>query len=355
MANQVLYGFHSLKDVFARRVTEVGVDVVSAAISASVAEHNRQIDALLAMFARRTTDFKERYKTANVARLQGADEFGRARPIKPSGFYDVAFPLQMGLGAWGQDYVAMQKMTVQEANEATSVLVSADVRWIRDHVLAALYANANWSFEDDAHGTLTIKGLANGDTDQYLIMQGSDAGTTDTHYLAQAAAIADGSNPFPTIHDELTEHPENGGEVVSLIPTNLRASVEALTNFYEPQDPNIALGSGASRLIGTLGLAVPGELIGYTDKNWIVEWKALPDNYIVSTTTNGEPPLAMREDPEPELRGFFQAGTRSDHPFYESQWMRRAGFGARNRVGAVVYRIGNASYAIPTNYTSPMA
>jgi hypothetical protein len=44
-------------------------------------------------------------------------------------------------------------------------------------------------------------------------------------------------------------------------------------------------------------------LRGYADKNWIVEWRSLPDNYIISVTTNGEKPVAMREEPEAGVAG----------------------------------------------------
>lgn len=355
MANQVLYGFESLKDVFGERVTTVGVDVVNQAIKQSVAEHNRQIEALMGLFVKPTTDYSLRFKTPTTARLQGKDEFGRPRPIKPAGYYDVAWPLQEAAISWGANYVSRVKMTVEEANEATMALISADVRWMRDHVLAALYTNASWTFADDEYGSLTIKGLANGDTDKYQILSGADAPTTDTHFLAQAAAIADAANPFDDIYDELMEHPENAGEVVCLIPTNLRSTVEALANFYEWVDPALIQGSGVTRLASTPGFAVPGEFIGRTDKCWIAEWRSLPDSYIVATTSAGEKPLAMRQHPEAELQGFNMVASRDDHPFYESVWERYAGFGGWNRVGAVVYRIGNASYAIPTNYTSPMA
>lgn len=357
MANSVLYGFIGLKDLFDRRLNEVGTDVINRAITASVAEHNRQMGAFMRLFAQPTTAFKMRYKTPTVARLQPLDANGRARPIKPAGHYDVAFPLQMAGGAWGQNYLSRVKMTVEEANEATATLVSADFRWVRDHVLAALFANANWSYDDkdDEAGALTVKGLANGDTDIYLIQEGADTGATDTHYLAQAAAIDNSNNPFPTIYDELSEHPENTGEVITMVPTNLVTSVGALTNFHEAADPNIRVGSATDVLVGSLGIQVPGKVIGYVDKNWIVEWKALPDNYMISVTTGGEPPLGMRQHPEAELQGFNRVAQRDDHPFYESQWLRIAGFGAWNRVGAVVYRIGNGSYAVPTGYGVPMA
>lgn len=355
MANQVLYGFHSLQDIFDRRITAEVVPQINDAIQASVTEHNRQLNALFGLFIRRTTDYKVRYQIASQARLQPLNENGRARPIQISGYYDLAFPVLMAGSAWGANYVARAKMTVQEANNITATMLMADVRWMRDHILGALFVNASYNFPDPAHGNLTIQGLANGDTVVYNIMTGQDAGATDTHYLAQAAAISDAADPFPTIFTELTEHPENEGEVVALIPTGLKAAVQTLTGYYPVADGNIELGSGQARLTGRLGVNVPGTVFGYHDAGvWLVEWPNMVANYIVATTTGGERPVAMREEPEPELQGFREVGEREDHPFWESQWLRIAGFGAWNRVGALVYRIGNASYAIPTGYTAPM-
>lgn len=352
----VPYGFINLQNVYDQRVEVVGIPEVNRAIDATLAEHNRQLAALMALFATPTTEYKVRYKTPTAARLQPLDEQGRARPIRQAGYYDVAFPLQDAGIAWGQTYKATQKMTVREAANVLNTLLTADRRWMRDHLLAALFANTSWTFTDDEHGSLTIKGLANSDTDTYLIQAGTDAGTTDTHYLATANAIADATNPFDTIYQELTEHPENTGEVVALIPTDLKASVEALATFHPITDPNLDMGAQAVRVVGGLGAQLPGMLLGYTEaKVWIAEWKSLPSGYIVATTTGGDRPLAMRQDATPSLQGFNRVADRNDYPFYESQYLRIAGFGAWNRVNGLVYRIGNGSYAVPTNYTSPMA
>jgi hypothetical protein len=357
MANQLLYGFMQIKDLVARRVTEVGVQVVSNAIDQAVAEHNRQIAAIIELFAERTTEFKTKFNSTNVARLQPLDENGRARPIKPFGQYPVAYPLQDGGAAWGANYKTREKMTVQEANDITAALTGADVRWLRDHILAALFANVAWTFPDEEHDDLTIEGLANGDTVKYQVHAGADDGATDNHYLGQAAGIADATNPYPVIHQEISEHPENDGEVVAFIPSNLKATTQALATFYDVQDPNVKEGVGVSVLSGQLGIPLPSgpkSLLGYTDKVWVVEWKSLPDNYIVALSTGGDRPLKMREDEVEILRGFKKVGQRDDHPFYESQWLRIAGFGGNNRVGALVYEIADATYDIPTGYTSPM-
>ncbi len=355
MANQVLYGFHNLKDLFNKRVTEVGVSVVNGAIETTLTEHNRQVDALVSLFATRTTDFKTRFRSVAAARLQPLDENGRARPIKAAGYYDVALPLQMGGSAWGVDYVTSQKMRLDEVNDTMNTILMADARWMRDHILAALFAYADWNFIDPLKGTLTVKPLANNDSQVYTILSGADAPTTAQHYLAQAAAIADAANPFPAIYSTLTKRPENSGEVVVLVASDLTDSIKALANFRERSDPNVRDGANASVLVGNLNAQVPGVVIGYVDGCWIVEWRSLPSGYMAATTTGGDRPLALREDEEESLRGFKKVADRNDYPFYESQYLRRAGFGAWNRVGALVYRVGNASYATPTGYESPMS
>lgn len=355
MANQVTYGFHRLADVFAERIVNVGIPVINTAIDATLAEHNRQLNAFMNLFVDRTTDYKRRYKSPVSARLQPIDEIGRARPIQRAGYYDIAFPLQRAGAAWGWTYEARIKATVADTNELMSTMLTADARWVRDHILAALFLDSAWTYTDELYGSLSVQPLANSDSVTYLIQAGQDAGATDNHLLAQANSIDDTYDPYSTMKTELLEHPENSGEVVAMIPTGLKATTKALTSFIPLPDMNIDPGTASARLVGSLGAAVPGEVIGYHDDGvWIVEWPSLPANYIIATTTGGDRALCMREEPEAQLQGFSRVADRDDHPFYESQYMRKCGFGAQNRVNALVTRIGNGSYAVPSNYSSPM-
>lgn len=354
MANQLISGFYALADLAAQRVTTLNATVLSTAVDQALAEHNRQLTALLGLFAQRTTDYQLNYKSTGVRSLQPLDEYGRALPTKTGSRYTIGFPIQMGGDAFGQTYLARAKMTVQEVNDELAAMMVADKRWLRDRILAALFTNVDWTFLDPLYGSLTIKPLANGDTVTYNVVNGSDTGTTDTHFLAQAAAIADATNPYPTIYSELNEHPENaGGPVIALIATSLVATTEALATFYGATDPDLSPGTGPT-LTGTLGTPTPGTVLGKADNVWIVEWPVLPAGYIVAVSGGGAKPLALREHAEAELQGFKRVAERNDHPWYESQYLRMAGFGAYNRVGAVIQRIGNGTYAIPTNYTAPL-
>lgn len=350
----ILAGLLNQADLYDTRVTTAGIQVVQRSIDESVAEHNRQLNALLALFTTTRTDPQTRYLAAGATRLQPLDENGRARPIKPSGYFTLGFPLQDAGIAWGRNYRTSIKMTVREVANVVSMMLDADSRWMRDHLLAALfYENSTtpWTFPDDTFGNVSVYGLANGDTQTFQILSGADSAATDDH-VKGAAAVTEAV--LQDIHDELVEHPENGPEIIAFIPTASRATVEALTNFYPVKDSRLSSGSAVTEFIGSLGVAVPGELIGYCAGCNIVVWAGVPSDYIIGVAAGGEKPIALRQEPEAELQGFRKVADRNDHPWYEQQYMRVAGFGGWNRVGAIVYRTNNGTYAIPTGYSSPM-
>jgi len=354
---ELLYGFHQLKDILGERLTEQNFPVVRDAINQANEEYNRQLNTLSGLLVTRTTDYKVRYKQVGQTRNQPLDQNGRSRPVKSAGHYDIALPLQGSGNAWGTNWITSLFMTVQDANDATSLLFDGDTRWMTDHILSALFQNVDWTFEDDEYGALTVKPLANGDATTYAVFTGASSAATDNHFLAQAADIADGANPFPTIWRELTEHPENGGTrvpVVALVASDLKADIENLGTFHETVDVNVRPGANSDELVGSLDVATPGTLIGYDSQVWIVEWPSLPSGMIIATTTNEQKPLAQREYALPELQGFRQVGERADWPYLETQYARFAGFGAWNRVGAVVYQVGAASYSIPSGFAAPM-
>lgn len=354
MANQVLYGFLQLKDKWSEVIAGGLVDTVADAVARSVAYHNELMNDMISLWVSPTTRSRVRYQQIGQARLQPLDEDGRARPIKPKGYYDVGFPILNAGTAWGANFVTREQMTVDDANRITALMTIADRAWVRDQILAALLSNGTWTYTDPLEGAITIQPIANGDAVTFDNRNGTSA--ADTHQLAQAAAILDASDPFPSIYTELTEHPENTGEVIAFIPSNLVAAVQALTGFHQTGDPNIIPGNASDRLAGTITTAAPGTLFGYHDaKVWLFEWAQLPSNYIIATTTGGEPTLGMRQHPQASLQGFVQIpDDRNNHPYYERQYARWCGFGAWNRVGSLVYRIGNASYAVPAGYDTPI-
>ncbi len=55
------------------------------------------------------------------------------------------------------------------------------------------------------------------------------------------------------------------------------------------------------------------------------------------------------------MEGLFTENHSPDGNLAEYRFIRFAGFGAYNRVGAIAFRIGDPAYAIPTGYTTPVA
>lgn len=351
--NNALPGFVDLDHLDDRRVVEVGWDVVTDAVRISAQIHTEQMQAVMGTFVRMTDPNKPRIQVnlpvaTELQPLQGEDD----SPVPVRGFdkYVVAFPLRDAGFAWGNNRKSRVKMTVQEANDITRVGLVADAKWLRRHALTAILNNTSYTFTDDEYGDLTIKPLANGDADKYNFESGDL--DVDDHYLAQAAAIDDNNNPFPTIYNEITEHPLNDGEVVVYVSTSLVAAIRALTNFVPYYEDQRIRPGGLTEIVTSF----PTTLIG--DRNWgevdgcyIKEWKSLPPGYMVFHTPMTGPFLGMREEPEPELKGLRPETYLETNQHAVYRLLRTAGFGAINRTAAGVYYVGGANYTSPPGYT----
>lgn len=352
MANQTAYGFVTLEHMFADRVTALDTGVLAKAIQESAQEHTNQINALMSGLVEVTTDRSRRHLLSSSGTLQPLDEHGNPLPVRPEGSYPVGFPIQGGGTAWGDDRVTRALMTVAEANRFTVDAFVRDIDWLQRHLLAAVFDNVAWTFADP-QDDVNVVPLANGDTVIYNRAGGTSA--TDNHYLAQAAGIADVTNPFGTLYSELSEHPGNRGPFIAYIPTNLRSDTEALIGFIEITDPDITLGANSDRVSGAVDAGFGDEVIGKVNKMWIVEWKALPDDYILAHARGNTSPLAMRQYPAAEIQGFFPEFHNVDGNHMVNRMLRYAGFGVQDRVAMAVMRVGNGTYAIPAGYDAPLA
>lgn len=357
-ANSLAYGFVQYRHLGAERVTSVGMGKIYEAVRQSAAEHTRMVNELLSSLVARTTEFKQRIYAPGSGTLQRIGALGNPIPTRSTGYYDVAYPIYGGGTAFGVDRVSKELMTVDEANRETLACLGRDADWLKRHIIAALFDNSTATYSDPEHGALTLQPLAiTSDSVTYLRNGGTLA--TDEHYFAQASSIDDSNNPFDDIYTELTEHPGNGTTVVCYVPTNLKASIEALTNFIEVTDPDILVGMASDRIQASAGALANirgfgDEVLGKVNKCWIVEWKALPDSYFLAHAVDAGPVLAMREYPSAALQGFFTENHSPDGNLQETRMIRYAGFAVRNRVAAVCARIGNGTYATPSGYSTPL-
>src|SRR3990172_1283304 len=242
------FGLLKTSDLYTQRIQTVGVGRVYDAVRAHAAEYTRVILGMIAELAERTILAQEQIELPGDGTLQPLDEDGNPLPVLPSGNYQVAYPIQGAGTAWGTNRISRALMTVEESNRNTMDAMQKDADWIIRHLLSAVFDNVAWTYNDKAGadgakglGDVTIQPLANNDTVVYT-RKGNAAAATDNHYLAQADAIDDSHNPFPTIETELLEHPSNTGRILVYTPTNLKDSIMALTSFVDVDDPNIDFG-----------------------------------------------------------------------------------------------------------------
>jgi hypothetical protein len=363
MANVNSYGFIGLADLYDQRISAIngGFQRVWDAIQLSVEEYNRVATAVMSEFAETTEIAQEQIELPGDGTLQPLDEDGNPLPVKPSGMYQVAYPVQGAGTAFGDNRVSRELLTVQEVDRFTADVLRRDADWLVRHTLAGIFTNTTWTYNDKVGpngakglGDITIQPLANNDSVKYM-RKGMTASATDNHYLAQAAAIADATNPFPTIKAELHEHPSNSNApIVAYVASDLAASVQGLTEFVDKDDPDIRAGNASDTLVGMISAGPGDAVLGKTKSGvWVVEWGALPANYLIAKAL-GKRPLKMRQYPAGALKGLFAENANIDGNHIVKRFIRYCGFGVSDRVSALAMRIGDAAYAIPTGYEAPL-
>lgn len=358
MPQSTLYGPVGLEQIFVERLSGVNAEGRWEIVQEFGRLHNEAQLAMDAALVQRTTLSKERvYLPGAAGSLQPLDDKGLPLPVQPGGYMDVAYPIQGGGTAWANNRVTRAKMRPEEVARFLVDAATRDNMWRRMRILAALFTNTTWTFSDPEEGNLTVQPLAI--TSDGVVYPKAD-GTlgTDQHYLAQAAAIANSTDPYPVIYDELAEHPSNNvsaaNPIVALIPSNLKATTQALSAFTAVAPWFINQGANTDT-VNAPDAAGPGTLIGVHDANVLIKEVAwLPSDYIIAFATGAGPAVAMREYAEAELQGVISERASTDGNREDYRFIRYAGYGVRNRVAAVVYRIGNASYAIPSGYTAPL-
>lgn len=355
--SETAYGFIGLEHLFDQRVKEYGVERVRGLIEKTTTAWNGEINAMMEGWAARTTIIKERVELPSSGTLEPLDEtgWGNPSPTREWGYYDVGYPIQGAGAAWGTNRITTAMMTLDEANRQMLAIMRRDATWLRQHMLAAVFTNTEWTYADKFLGDVTVKPLANNDSVVYLKSGQTNPGTAN-HFLAQPQGISDAYNPFPTIYDLLQEYPSNSGPYVVYVAPNLKASIEALADFAKVEDSDVDPRITRDRLKRVdRSVAMPGgRIYGKTDNVWVVEWRALPANYMVGYAMGAGKFLRMREYDDATLQGLFPEYHSPDGNLNLNRFLRYCGFGVYNRIAACAYQIGAASYAIPEGYSAPL-
>ncbi len=366
MANNVQdYGFIGTADLLANRLQQQGPARNYEVIREAAAEYSRITDTLLGGWSMRTTVAQEQFELAGSGTLQPLDEWGNPLPVLPAGSYQVGYPIQGAGTAFGDNRITRALMSTEEIARLTIDALMKDKDWLFRHAMAALFDNVSWTYNDrigpdgtKGLGNVTVQPLANSDTVVYNRIGLAQAATVDNHYYAQAAAIADATNPFSTIIAELSEHPSNKGPYVTYAATNLIASIAALTELVEAEVDGINYGGGSDTVSNKATLIGPGSrYIGMTYSGTdIVEMPMMPSGYMITFATGAGPVLRQREYPADALQGLFTEDFNEDGNRQIRRFLRYCGFGVANRVGAVVSYVGTSgTYAIPSGFDAPLA
>ncbi|WP_273843921.1 hypothetical protein [Rubrobacter calidifluminis] len=363
----VAYGFVDLEHLFSQRIAQIpnGYALVSDAIDESTQEYSRVVDGMLATLATDVTVAKEHYLEPVGGTLQPLDEFGNPLPVQGRRGYDVAYPIQGAGTAFGTNRLTRAFMTVAEANQRTVDAQNRDRDWLKRHILAAALADAPYNWFDQTleqigvqgAGNLTIMPLANGDGASY-VGRGGRVLSAHSHLMAQTNPISDTDNPFGAIWENLMEHPANQGHrVIVYVADNLASDIASLASFVDPRDADVQLGANESQVVNIPDVGFGDVYLGYVrapGRSHIISWGDLPDNYMLATV-EGVPFLGRRQYPLAELQGLFTENHSPDGNILETRMIRYCGFGVRNRVGAVAFLVGQASYQAPADLKAPLA
>jgi hypothetical protein len=360
MANNIdRYGYAEVRHLPSTASAVDNIQLVMTAIRERAAIYSRTTAAMLETLAVRTTNHQENFALPGAGTLQPMDANGIPLLVRPSGSTTVAYPMYWGATAAGRNRESAALETIEDVYRDQEDAENRDATWLRRWIIASLLTKNTRTFVDDKWGSLTVQPSAI-TSDGVTYTRNSGASSTAQHYIAQAAAIADATNPFPTIYSTLKAYPSNAGrDIVVFVPTANVAAVEALLTFYPVADPDIRMGSAADVLVPTgrnllaMGDAVLGK-VG-TPGVWVVEWSALPENYLLAVV-DGRPPLAMRESPAEKLRGFFPEFELKHGAFPERRFIRYCGFGVRNRISSLAFFVGagDTVYDNPADFTAPI-
>lgn len=340
-------------------IDSVGQREVFDAINQVADRHTAEVAEMTRAFVQeQTTQYKEIYHLAGGGMMQDADEKG-AQPgvVKSAGQWDVAYDLRDARDAIGWDDVAVAYMTVGELDRHIETITIRHTNWVRFHLLRHLLNSTNEVFRDKIRGQLTIKRLANGDTDPFPPLIGGDGDdiTGHNHYIGTAyagSAISSVNNPIPVIKEHLEEHFDTGTPVFLINPAQ-EAVFRALPGFVARTNENVNPGSNTDTLQTGGFDSVPGILQGTLNDVAIFTWRRMPANYGFAWDLDVDAPLKERVDDDmaASLRGFKLVSEQTDFPLTKSQWRDRRGYGVANRLnGVAVHFSGDGNYTTPAAF-----
>lgn len=363
MATPVItYAAIQSRDLDANRLAvELPKDLLLESTRLSMEEHNAEMKIVAGLFSTPTLSRESTLNEWADVEMQPMDEVGEPQPIKGRTPVDLAFPIDDMSIRFDLTFKAKNQITAQEYSDTIAQIQAADANTMSRKIMASLFSNVAVAHREKGHSEQTVKFLANNDTDTYALQAGG--ASTANHYGAQAAAISDAANPYTTIESNLADRRINTAPYVAFIPPGLVATTRLLDGFASTGFGDVAVSNPAiattvlQATLASQGVVLPSNMleIGGIGQLHIVQYNRLPAGYILYAAL-GDPmrrPLRMRQYPQAALQGLVAVEETLEFPYFKNRFDRYYGFGGYNRVGAGVYYIGNAAYAVPAALANP--
>lgn len=353
-----IYGLVGLAESDYAYALQAGQDIVYRGTQLYVEMVNAEVDAALAAFVETdTTAYGERYKLPGGGTMQRRGLAAQPAATKAGGSYDVGYPLEDFSDALSVDDVTLAYMTPQEYQRHVDNIAIRYANTVRTEILVALLLSANRTFVDVKLPTpsVTVKPLANGDTDKYPPVIGSRTEATENHYVETnyaVSSISNTNNPVKTAVNELLEHtgfPLGGGSIAYFAKSDVVEKLSGLTGYVPVVDNYIRAGQDTAVPINLP--SVPGTIMGRFNGAWIIDWEWMPTNYALSIDLSQPAPLKRRVDAAgtglPSRLSFV--AQRNEFPIESGIWRARFGFGVGNRLNGYVQEFGTGgTFTDPT-------
>lgn len=354
-----IYGLVGLAETDYAYALTAGQDIIYRGTQMYLDMINAEVDRALAVFVETdTVDFAERYKLPGGGTMQRRGRAAQPASAKAAGSYDVGYPLEDFADALSIDDVTYAYMTPRDYQQHIDNIAVRYTNTVRTEILVALLLSVNRTFIDDKlpTPTITVKPLANGDTDTYPPLIGTRTEiTAHQHYNGTnyaVSAISNSNNPVATAVTGLQEHtgtPLGGGEIAYFAKSDICAKIATLTGYVAY--PDIDIRNGVNTAVPINLPSVPGTIMGRFNGAWIVDWEWIPTNYAFAENLNQPAPLKRRIDP-PQTglsSRLSMVAERAEFPIESAIWRARFGLGVGNRLnGYAQFFTGSTSYTDPT-------
>lgn len=361
MASNWLYGALNIEDSNRDTVTAVGQVVVWDAAQRYFQQYNEDLaeaTSLLVQYETENHSFKYELPGGGMAQERGGK--ARTHEVKTTGEWKCELPLRDFGDSIGGDRVSLAYMTLMAFQAHIETVRLRDQARVRYEMLRAILNNAQWTFPDPRKGDLTVKPLANGDSDLYPPTRGTSTVATANNYAGTnyaSSAISDTNNPIRTAVGKLTARfgaEQGNSNIVTFCNPDESGKIESLAGFTEVVDRFVIPGVNTDTLTG-LPTNLPGRVIGRTDGSWISEWPDMPSGYLFSLHLAAPPPLLRRVDPAftdlPRGLQLISVSGSDVAPFDNYEWAHRYGIGVGNRLNGYVQQlVASTSYTTPTAY-----